>query len=138
MAKPAYIFIVGLGRTGSTLTQQILNSSEEIGLGSESHFFRDLPRFLIQRRPSFRDLLAKAGDIATDEGAEKVVDFIFNTNDRHYSFWNLRAKNVDRDYGNYTDDRAKNSVEERSKELFFFFEDGAAGASEECSSKCER
>jgi hypothetical protein len=27
------------------------------------------------------------------------------------------AKNVDRDYGDYTDDRATNSVEERSKEL---------------------
>jgi hypothetical protein len=28
------------------------------------------------------------------------------------------AKDVDRDYGDYTDDRATNSVEERRKELF--------------------
>lgn len=97
MAKPEYIFIVGLGRTGSTLTRQILNTSEEIGLGSESHFFRDLPRFLIQRRPSFCEQIAKVGDIATDSGAEKVVNFIFNTTDRHYSFWNMGAKNIDRD-----------------------------------------
>ena len=97
MAKPEYVFIVGLGRTGSTLTRQILNSSKEIGLGSESHFFRDLPRFLVQRRPSFREQIAKIGDITTDEGAEKAVDFIFNIADRHYSFWNMRAKNVARD-----------------------------------------
>ncbi|HWQ16141.1 MAG TPA: sulfotransferase [Roseiflexaceae bacterium] len=97
MAKLDHIFIVGLGRTGSTLTRQILNSSEAIGLGSESHFFRDLPRFLVRRRPSFREQIARVGDIRTDSGAAKVVDFIFSITDRHYYFWNLRARNVDRD-----------------------------------------
>jgi hypothetical protein len=97
VAKPDHIFIAGLGRTGSTLTRQILNSSEAIGLGSESHFLRDLPRFFVQRRPSFRAQVARVGDIATDAGAAKVADFIYSISDRHYSFWNLRARNVERD-----------------------------------------
>lgn len=96
-ARPDHIFIVGLGRTGSTLTRTILNCSDEIGIGGESHFFRDLPRLGLHARRGFRQQLARIGDIATDAGAQRVVDYIFSINQRHLNFWNFRKKNIDRD-----------------------------------------
>lgn len=65
-------------------------------MGSESHFFRDLPR-LVQTRPSFRQQLASVGDLSTEHGAQQVVDYIFSVTDHHYYFWNLHAKQVDRE-----------------------------------------
>ena len=97
MTRPDYIFIVGLGRTGSTLTRTILNSSDEIGLGGESHFFRDLPRISVQANRGFRQRVAKLGDLSTDEGAKKVVEHIFCPHQRHFNFWNLSNKSVERE-----------------------------------------
>jgi hypothetical protein len=96
-ARTDYIFIVGLGRTGSTLTRTILNCSDDVGIGGESHFFRNMPRLGIQARRGFRQRLAKVGDITTDAGASQVVDFIFDTDQQHFNFWNLAKKQVDRD-----------------------------------------
>lgn len=92
-----HIFIVGLGRTGSTLTRQILNSSDCIGIGGESHFFRDLPRLGFQSQSGVRHQLAKIGDLTTDEGTKKIVDHLFMPQQKHMVFWNLSAKNINRD-----------------------------------------
>lgn len=97
MPNVDHIFIVGLGRTGSTLTRQILNSSECVGIGGESHFFRDLPRIGFQSQNGVRNELAKIGDLTTDEGAKKIVDHLFTTRQKHLVFWNLSAKNANRD-----------------------------------------
>ena len=96
MKRPDYIFIVGLGRTGSTLTRHILNCSEEVGIGGESHFFRDLPRLGFQSRRGVRRRLAQVGDLRTDTGAEKITDYLFSIQQRHLNFWNLRQKHIDR------------------------------------------
>ena len=92
-----HIFIVGLGRTGSTLTRQILNSSDCIGIGGESHYLCDLPRLGFQTRRSVRQRLARVGDIRSEEGARRIVDHLFSIRERHLNFWNLTAKNVDRE-----------------------------------------
>jgi len=92
-----HIFIVGLGRTGSTLTRQILNSSACVGIGGESHYLCDLPRLGFQVRRSVRQRLARVGDLTTEEGARRVVDYLFTVQDRHLNFWKFSAKNVDRE-----------------------------------------
>lgn len=91
-----HIFIVGLGRTGSTLTRQILNSSDCIGIGSESHYLCDLPRLGFQTRRSVRMRLRQVGDLASDEGTRRVVEHLFTIRDPHLNFWNFTAKEVNR------------------------------------------
>jgi hypothetical protein len=92
-----HIFIVGHGRTGSTLTRHILNNSDCIGLGGESHYLIDSATLGIQSRPSMRKQLAQVGNLATDAGTKKVVDHLFTIRERRFMFWNFSAKNVDRE-----------------------------------------
>jgi hypothetical protein len=95
MTRPDHVFIVGMARTGSTLTRTLLNCSKDIGIAGESHFFRYVPRLGLQTKPSFQKQFAKVGDISTDAGAEIVVDYIFNNCQK--GFWNLRGKDVNRE-----------------------------------------
>lgn len=92
-----HIFIVGHGRTGSTLTRHILNSSDCIGLGGESHYLIDSATLGIQSRPSMRKQLTRVASLATNEGARKVVDHLFTIHERRFMFWNFSAKKVDRE-----------------------------------------
>jgi hypothetical protein len=95
MTRPGYIFIVGLPRTGTALIRNILNCSEDVTIcKGESHFFGDSRILGIIKKPGMRQRLAKVGDIATDEGAEKVVDFIYTLQDR---FWGSISKTIDRE-----------------------------------------
>jgi hypothetical protein len=95
MKEPGYIFIVGMPRTGTTLTRNILNCSKDIGIGGESRFFEGTRRFGFETRPSFRKQIAQVGDIATDVGAKKVTDYIYSI--RKNNFWGRIAKSVDRE-----------------------------------------
>jgi hypothetical protein len=94
MTRPDHIFIVGLSRTGTTLTRNILNCSCEIGIGGESHFLGDTRRLGLVRRSGFRQRLAAIGDLATDEGVHKIVDYIYSI--REHNFWSRLARNVER------------------------------------------
>ncbi len=42
MSKPSHIFIVGLSRTGTSVTRTCLNSSTEVGSAAKSMFFGDM------------------------------------------------------------------------------------------------
>lgn len=94
MAKPDYIFIVGLGRTGSTLTRTILNTSPEVGIGGESHYFRDLPRLGFQRERSMQRKLRKLGDISSEAGVEKIIDYLYSPKKSHLAFWNFQNRST--------------------------------------------
>jgi len=94
MTKTDHIFIVGLGRTGSTLTRTILNTSTEIGIGGESHFFRDLPRFGFQRQRSMQRKLRKIGDISTEAGVDKLVNYLYSPKKNHLTFWNFQKRST--------------------------------------------
>jgi hypothetical protein len=95
MQEPGYIFIVGMPRTGTTLTRHILNRSKDICIGGESRFFEGTRRLGFETRPSFRKQIAQVGDISTDVGAERVVDYIYSIHKNN--FWGRIAKNVDRE-----------------------------------------
>jgi Sulfotransferase family len=95
MAGPGYIFVVGLPRTGTTLTRFILNSSKEVGIGGESRFFEGTRRLGFETRQSFRRQLAKIGDMSSEAGAKQVVDYIYSI--RKNNFWGKLAKTIDRE-----------------------------------------
>jgi hypothetical protein len=89
MQQPGYVFIVGLPRTGTTLTRAILNRSAEVSIAmGESHFLGSL------KRPGFWRELTAVGDIKTDEGARAVVEHIYRQQD---TFWVPITSKVGRD-----------------------------------------
>jgi hypothetical protein len=89
MTRPSHIFIVGTGRSGTSLMRRILNSSEDVAICGEAYFLG------YWRMRGFRHRLAKVGDISTDVGAKKVVDYIYDRIDR--GFWRWVQQNVDRE-----------------------------------------
>jgi hypothetical protein len=95
MARPDHIFIVGLSRTGTTLTRNILNCSEHVGIAGESQFLGDTRRLGLARRPGYREIFARVGDITTTDGARRVVDYIFSV--QQNNFWGKIARNGDRE-----------------------------------------
>ncbi len=94
MSRPDHVFVVGLPRTGSTLTRAILNASPQVGIGSESHFFPSPIRLGLARRPGYRERFARIGDLREDDGLVRVIDAIWNL--RTKSFWSRLAGMADR------------------------------------------
>ena len=72
MTKPSHIFIVGSFRTGTTLLRYMLDSSAETGICGETKF---VSGGFFRRGSRYR--LTKVGDLSADEGAQKIVDFIY-------------------------------------------------------------
>lgn len=94
MSQPSHIFIVGLSRTGTTLTRTILNSSDHVGLGGESMFFGDTRWLGLARREGYRHKFARVGELAADDGVERIIDYIYRLEQNN--FWGKLAKMVDR------------------------------------------
>lgn len=92
--EPRHVFIVGLPRTGTTLTRNILNRSPHIGLGGESHFFADEPRLRRWRDQSVRRQFGIRGRL-TPEDASRVIAWIYR--DPRQDFWGRIALAVDPD-----------------------------------------
>lgn len=93
MSQPSHIFIVGLPRTGTSLTRTILDRAPEIGMGGESQFFGDRRRLGLMRRAGYRARFEKIGDLKTDPGAARIVDFIFSIQENN--FWGKIARGAD-------------------------------------------
>ncbi|RLA95829.1 MAG: hypothetical protein DRG83_18080 [Deltaproteobacteria bacterium] len=118
MAQPSHIFIVGVPRSGTSVLRNALNCSKNVAICGETHFLGsprtsssllryvlNRPekvadrggRFLLWKRPTnpgSRQAFAKVGDISTDTGAKKVVDYIYNSRP---TFWRWAAEHVDRE-----------------------------------------
>jgi hypothetical protein len=93
-SEPAtHVFIVGLPRTGSTLTHRILNRSPQARLAGETHYLGTRRR--LDGRKGYRERFLAAGDLRTNEGLERVVDAIYAS--RGKSFWSRFAATVGRD-----------------------------------------
>lgn len=95
MSQPSHIFIVGLSRTGTTLTRTILDSSDYIGLGGEAMYFGDKRWLGLGERAGFRHKFARIGNLDTDAGFARIVDYIYNL--PQDNFWSKLAKRIDRD-----------------------------------------
>lgn len=94
MANGQYVFIVGLPRTGTTLTRAILNTSTEVGLGGESKFLPDRAERGRSSRRGYRARFSQAGDVRTDAGIAQIAAMVYSQPVRNY--WSRLAEGLDR------------------------------------------
>ena len=97
MAPPDYIFILGMDRTGSTLTKKILNFSDAVGLAGEAQYFRRRPHWSLLPDYGHRGMFKKIGDISTDEGAKKLIEYLFCDPMGFANFWRFTKNGFDRE-----------------------------------------
>ncbi len=94
MEQCGHVFLVGLPRSGTTLLSAVLNGSDDIGISMyESHFLSGTRGAGSIPRTSFRDQIKKIGDLATDDGARRIADYIY---DQPEPFWREVVSHVDR------------------------------------------
>ncbi|MFC2023135.1 sulfotransferase [Chloroflexota bacterium] len=91
MSPPSHVFVVGSGRSGTTLMVRILNASEELAICGETRFLTKGPY-----RPGFRRTFSRIGDIATEPGARRVVDYIYH-GIQEWSHWDWIRLHVDQE-----------------------------------------
>ena len=72
-SKPSYVFIVGVGRSGTKFLQSILLGHPELHISTETHF---LSSALHQ---GFIKTAKKIGDLKDDKNLELLVDKMFNS-----------------------------------------------------------
>lgn len=84
MIEGRHVFIVGLPRTGTTITREVLNTSPDVGIGGESKFLPDRALLGFGARPGFRDRIARVGDLRTEAGLVRVVDYIYSQQESRY------------------------------------------------------
>ncbi len=94
MTGAQHVFIVGLPRTGTTLTRAILNTSTQVAIGGESKFLPNPAERGRASRQGFRDRFRQAGDIQTDEGIARIATMIYGQTERNY--WSRLAEGLDR------------------------------------------
>lgn len=92
MSQPSHVFVVGSGRSGTTLMVRILNRSEDLAICGETRYLTKGPL-----RPGFRCTFSKVGDTSTEAGARKVVDYIYHGIEER-SFWDWIRRNVDQEH----------------------------------------
>lgn len=91
MSDTSHIFISGSYRTGTALLRRTLNSSDSIAICGETHYFKH--RHFTNK--GVRDDLKKVGDIRTDDGVDRIVEYLFSG--KPGNFWRWVAKNMDRE-----------------------------------------
>lgn len=95
MASPDYIFIIGMDRTGSSLTRRILNVSDAVGLAGEAQYFRRRPHSSLLPDHGHRGLFKKIGAISTDDGAKKLIDYLAGDPKGFSKFWHFSKNGFD-------------------------------------------
>lgn len=95
MSEGRHVFIVGLPRTGTTITREVLNTSPKVGIGGESKFLPDRRLLGLATRPGFRERLARIGDLRTEAGLRRVVDFTYSQ--QEFRYWVRLASGLPRD-----------------------------------------
>jgi hypothetical protein len=88
------VFIVGLPRTGSTLTRAMLNRSPLVRIAGETHFVSVPPVPGVGRRRGYSERLQTFGDARTEDGLRRLVEGVYASTGK--SFWSRFAATVDR------------------------------------------
>jgi len=118
MARPDFIFIGGVHRSGTDLIRNVLNAADEIRICGETHFLGSpgivsllrqtlvnstvpLDREWLAGRKATagsRQLLKRVGDLCTDDGARRIVDYLYTgVFHSERAFWRRFAEHVPRD-----------------------------------------
>jgi hypothetical protein len=88
------VFILGLPRTGTTITRAVLNASPLVRIGGESKFLPDRALLGLGRREGYREKFRRAGDITTEDGIARLVDYVYTQQESNY--WKRFAASHDR------------------------------------------
>ena len=88
------VFIVGLSRTGTTITRAVLNASPLVGIGGESLFLPGRSLLGLRVREAHRDRFRRIGNLNTDKGISRVADYIYSQTTSKY--WRRLAATLDR------------------------------------------
>jgi hypothetical protein len=89
--KPRYVFVVGSGRSGTTLLVRCLNRSNDIHILDETHFLGHLSR------SGLRQDVARFGSLSDDRTVSTVVDYLYSGPYRGGAYWRWLLKNVDKE-----------------------------------------
>lgn len=87
-----YIFIVGSGRSGTTLLVRCLNRADTISIVNQTHFMGHLVR------PGLRQEIAKFGDLTDDNVVREVIDYLYSSPYRGGGYWRWLLKNVNKEW----------------------------------------
>lgn len=91
-----YVFIAGMPRTGTTLLRSLLNCSQDVSISmGESHYLGGPRLFGLFARSGSLHRLATIGDLATDDGAVRIVDHLYTRPQNN--FWGPIARSMDRE-----------------------------------------
>ena len=71
--EPEAIFIVGVSRSGTTLTRRILDRHSRIGIATENHYLGHLLAW-----EGARHYLRRVGDLRQDDHVRALVDLIYS------------------------------------------------------------
>lgn len=86
--ESGYIFIVGSGRSGTTLLVNILNKHKEICISNQMHFMGHLAR------PGVRQKM-KDFDLSDDDNVRGLVEFMYTKPFAGGSYWRWLHNNVE-------------------------------------------
>lgn len=87
----SHVFIVGCGRTGSSLIRDLLNRSTNMCISPETHFLR---RFSVM---GAKKLLGRLGDLRHEHNVDQLIDFLYAVDKRRSSsYWMFLRKHVER------------------------------------------
>jgi hypothetical protein len=89
--NPRYVFVVGSGRSGTTLLVRCLNRSDDIHILDETHFLGHL------FRSGLRQDIAKFGSLENDRTVSQVVDYLYAVPYRGGGYWQWLLENVGKD-----------------------------------------
>ncbi|MGI8828606.1 MAG: sulfotransferase family protein [Candidatus Limnocylindria bacterium] len=89
----SHVFIVGLPRTGSTLTRGMVNASPSAWVAGESNFFSKPTRLGLVRKEGYAARFARLGDLRTDDALHRIVADIYSL--RSKSFWARLQERID-------------------------------------------
>jgi hypothetical protein len=95
-ASTSHLFILGLPRTGSTLTRGIVNASPDVWVAGESHYLPQPTRLGLGRREGYLARFSRLGDLTTSDGLDRVVRDIFSL--RGKNFWARLGTRTDADH----------------------------------------
>ena len=89
------VFIVGLSRTGTTITRAVLNTSPLVGIGGESLFLPGRSLLGLKVRKAYRDKFRRIGDLNTDEGISRIAAYVYSQTTSKY--WMRLAGTLDKE-----------------------------------------
>jgi hypothetical protein len=117
--EPEAIFVVGIGRSGTTMMRNLLETSERVAIARENHYMGHY----FQRRGT-RHFFRQAGDLADDAAVRRIVDMLYSGAYGRHSrwrnispYWRWLLEEVPRD----DTERALLSAERTEKGIFTAF-----------------